>query len=225
MLANIHSDSEKAKISGLNAIVEFASSSYEACKRVTEKDEAIGTLVGLLNSPKQDMKVAALYGLAKLVACDFCVPDASISCEKSSTVFESATSISDIEALSACLFDKVGRMSPSGQDTLGLLLDILKRPFSEIRIPVMMVIKAAASFDYGMSLFFHSTKAKMFRDFLERHSELDKRGKEAKHGIIVAIANNSKFGLLSEENQRFITTMKSRGPFYVPSAMAEPQVI
>lgn len=225
MITNIESDSEHARIAGLNAIVEFASSSYGACKYVSENDKAVETIVGLLKSPKQEMKIAALYGLAEMVGCEFHSHDASTR-DVGETVFqESAITMSDIEATSASLFDKIGKMTPGGQDTLGFLLDILRQPFSEVRIPALMVIKAAASFGYGIQILFHSTKAKMFRDFLNRHSEMDKQSKEAKYEIIANIANSTKFGLLSEENQRFITTAKSRGPFYVPPAMAEPRVI
>lgn len=223
MITNIESDTENARVSGLNAIVEFASSSFEACKYITENIKAVETMVSLLRSPKQETKVAALYGLAEMVSCSKFRDGGSASSGASETVFMGSSS-SDVEAISSSLFDKIGRIL-GNQDTLGFLLDILRQPFSEIRFAAMMLIQAAACFGYGLQLLFHSTKAKMFRDFLDRHSDMDKKGKELKYGIIIAVANNAKFGLLSEENQKLIRTAESRGPFYVPSAMADPQVI
>lgn len=228
MITNIESDAENARVSGLNAIVEFASSSFEACKYITENGKAIETMVGLLRSPRQEMKVAALYGLAEMVSCSkFRGGGATAEAgggAASETVFMATASSSDVEAISASLFEKIGRVV-GNQDTLGFLLDILRQPFSEIRFAAMKLIHAAASFGYGIQLLFHSTKAKMFREFLDRHSDTEKKGKELKYGIVVAVANNDKFGLLSEENQKLIRTAVSRGPFYVPSGVADPQVI
>ena len=71
----------------------------------------------------------------------------------------------------------------------------------------------------------HSVKAAAFRDFLERHTEHDKRGKEAKFGIICALTANPGFEMLSEDNQNFLKAAKGRGAFYVVPEMAEPQTI
>jgi hypothetical protein len=233
MVENIQSSSANAKMAGFSAIVEFSTSSPEAFHAICENKSAIETIMDMVRSPKVEVKVAAFHGLAQMVGFKFdtaagaqmdSVAGAGAGAGAGDTVFQLGNGTAQNESMSAVLFHEIGRLA-SNRDTLAFLLGVLQQPFSEIRFAVMLLINAVASFNYGLQLLFHSTSAAAFHEFLERPSEHDKQGKEAKYGIILSIANNPNFGLLSEDKQKLILAAKARGPFYTAPVLAEPQVI
>lgn len=230
MTANLHADQEQARIAGFNALVLFGCSSPATAQLLCSTEEVVDALVGMLRSSKAEVKVAALRGLGELVAYD---GGKSGGGAPSDTVFTPTTAATssaagteiDMEVTSAQLFSKIARVSSTGQDTLGYLLQLLHQPFSDTRVAALALLGAAAKWKWSIPLFFHSVKAASFRDFLERHTEHDKGGKEAKFGIVWAICSNPGYPMLSEENKKFLSIAKARGPFYVAPEMADPQVI
>lgn len=219
MTANVLSSHEQARLAGFNALVQFGTSSPAAAMTLSSSDGVIDALLGMLRSTKTEIKVAALCGFAELVRFEGVGSEAT-------TVFTSSED-ADMEITSARLFAKLARASTTQgtQDSLSYLLHVLHQPFSETRIAAMAVLGAAARWKWSIPIFFHSVKAAAFHDFLEGHTEHDKRGKEAKYGIVCALVGNPGFALLSEENQKFLRTIKNRGAFYVAPEIAEPQTI
>ena len=218
MTANVYSSQEQSRVAGFNALVQFGTSSPTAAKAIESSDEVVDALVGMLRSTKAEVKVAALCGFAELVRYEGKAAEDAFA-------FTSTENAGGMETTSAQLFAKIARAASGNQDSLGFLLHVLRQPFSETRIAAMACMGAAAKWKWSIPLFFHSVKAATFRDFLERHTEHDKRGKEAKFGIICALTANPGFEMLSEDNQKFLKAAKGRGAFYVVPEMAEPQTI
>ena len=130
-----------------------------------------------------------------------------------------------MDITSAQLFAKIARAAPGSQDSLGYLLHVLQQPFSETRTAAMAVLGAAARWKWSIPIFFHSVKATDFRNFIESHTEHEKKCKEAKFSIVTALVHNPGLTSCPKKNQKFLKTAKGRGPFYVAPMMAELQTI
>ena len=69
------------------------------------------------------------------------------------------------------------------------------------------------------------TQSEFLQYLVDRTTEMDKEGKDAKFEIILAVKGSPHFGTLSADAQVAIDRMIAQGAYYMPSLLSEMQTI
>lgn len=201
------SSDDGGRLTGLNAISNFACISEETMGMVVNDPEVSEKWLRLMTTAKIEIKAACLHSIARVVDSG---NDAS--CSSSIPLSQSRN------ALKVRLLEALGRIK--NQPVVTFLVQLSKQPMHELRNAAMDVMRSIArTGGWGIELLYTSLSSQTsgFRAFIEnRFTEHSTDGRDLKFSIIRAIHSNASFPLLPEDVRISIEAMVSQGPYFMP---------
>ncbi|KAK8771714.1 26S proteasome non-ATPase regulatory subunit 5 [Amblyomma americanum] len=104
-----------------------------------------------------------------------------------------------------------------GQEPMKMLLSLCRQPFPELRCAALAVVAEVARTAWGQAML--SVQPGFLEYLLDRSTEADKQGKEAKFAIVACLAQAPPRGFAADDWQR-IRTVYHEGPFYAAADAA-----
>lgn len=235
----------QTRLAGLAVISDLALVSSVWLRRVLfpDRDPSLETASAwftLLHSGKPELASAGLFALAHVIARpdNLYVAAAQDSEHKSHRegVIPDDRAVTEMKKRLALAIGSTRSMT-----TIKYLLQVAKQPVSPLRIAAMEVMKALIqqqSWGLGSVLCpglgtsgspvttSSLAQSEFLQYLLDRTTEYDKEGKDAKFQLIVGVRDNTAvFPLLSEDTQIAINRAISQGAYYMPPRLEEMQTL
>lgn len=231
----------ESRLAGLGVISDLAQVSSFWFQRVLfpVHDPALRSLsawLSLLHTGKSELVAAGLFALAHtLLRPDQEYANASVGSHPTSES-PCIPSVADMSELKKRLINTIG--IARNNTTIKFLIQTARQPVSPLRIAAMDVLHAIVMQSWGLTLLIpetamgastSSSSTILLSEFLQylvdRTTEMDKEGKDAKFEIIKAVKHSPRFQLLSMDTQGVIDRMIAQGAYYMPAMLGEMQTI
>lgn len=231
----------ESRLAGLGVISDLAQLSSYWFQQVLfpAHDPSLRTLsawMSLLHTGKSELVGAGLFAIAHaLLRPD----DVYVAASANSAPASDASNIPNamqMAELKRRLVSTIGIARNS--TTLKFLINTARQPVSPLRIAAIDVMHALVAQPWGLALLVPeialggqglSTSSISLSEFLQylidRSTEIDKEGKDAKFELVMSVKQCPSFSLLSTDTQGIIDRMIAQGPYYMPAMLAEMQTL
>lgn len=230
----------ESRLAGLAVISDLAQTSSFWFQRVLfpSHDPSYRTLsawMSLLHTGKSELVAAGLFALAHvLLHPDEKYATAAIG-NVPTTDSPSIPNAEEVAGLKRRLVNAVG--IARNTQSIKFLLKTARQPVSPLRVAAMDVMHAMIKQVWGLTMLTgigaestasstsSITQSEFLQYLVDRTTEMDKEGKDAKFEIILAVKDSPHFGTLSADAQVAIDRMIAQGAYYMPALLGEMQTI
>lgn len=216
VVAFLQSPLEANRISGIRACTDFASSSIEGLSTLLNDRDVMPAWVSLTKKGSVDLQAAVYHSFAEVL-------ESQSKSESSAEHSISSASRAEVDGIVHRFYESIGVCMDLRISTSEFVFRAVRQPIIEVRSGGLHLIAALARFTWGVEAIFSVDGFPAF--VTDWHTEFSQVTREWKYLLIKNLTENASIGILQDAIVDHLRLFVSKGPNYVPSRPAGPQMM